>query len=116
MDPGIMHQVKQLYEVDKLSQRQIATQLGISRKRVLRILRGERVSKPIRETIFKPYERLVQEWYREYPFLRVTQVYERLKGYGYPGGYDTVKIHTQSLRRKKKRWFHELEFLPGEEA
>jgi transposase len=116
MDPGIMHQVKQLYEVDKLSQRQIATQLGISRKRVLRILRGERVSKPPRETIFKPYERLVQEWYREYPFLRVTQVYERLKGYGYIGGYDTVKVHTQSLRRKKKRWFHELEFLPGEEA
>jgi len=116
MDPGIINQVKQLYEVEKLSQRQIVTQLGISRKRVLRILRGERVNTPIRETIFKPYERLVQECYREYPFLRVTQVYERLKGCGYTGGYDTVKVHTQSLRKKKSGWFHELEFLPGEEA
>ncbi len=116
MDPGIMHQVKQLYEVEKLSQRQIATQLGISRKKVLRILRDDGVRKPQRETIFKPYERLVQEWYKEYPFLRVTQAYERLKGYGYSGGYDTVKIHTHSLRKKKTGWFHELEFLPGEEA
>lgn len=116
MDTGIMHQVKQLYEVEKLSQRQIATQLGISRKTVLRILGEGGVRKLLRETIFKPYERLVEEWYKEYPFLRVTQVYERLKGYGYSGGYDTVKVHTQSLRRKKTRWFHELEFLPGEEA
>ncbi len=116
MDPGITHQVKQLYEVEKLSQRQIATQLGISRKTVLRILREDGVKRPPRETIFKPYERLVQEWYREYPFLRVTQVYERLKGYGYSGGYDTIKVYTQSLRRKKRGWFHELEFLPGEEA
>jgi transposase len=116
MESGITHQVKQLYEVEKLSQRQIATKLGVSRKKVLRILQGEEVRKPARETIFKPYERLVQEWYREHPFLRVTQVYERLKGYGYSGGYDTVKIHTQSLRKKKSGWFHELEFLPGEEA
>ncbi len=116
MDSGIMHQVKQLYEVEKLSQRQIAIKLGISRKTVLRILREDGVKTSPRETIFKPYERLVEEWYKEYPFLRVTQVYERLKGYGYSGGYDTVKIHTQPLRRKKKRWFHELEFLPGEEA
>ena len=100
MESGITHQVKQLYEVEKLSQRQIATKLGVSRKKVLRILQGEEVRKPARETIFKPYERLVQEWYREHPFLRVTQVYERLKGYGYSGGYDTVKIHTQSLRKK----------------
>jgi DNA-binding transcriptional regulator LsrR (DeoR family) len=41
MDSGTTHQVKQLYEVEKLSQRQIATQLGISRKTVLRILREE---------------------------------------------------------------------------
>ena len=69
MDSGITHQVKQLYEVEKLSQRQIAAQLGISRKKVLRILRQERVNKPLRERIFKPYERLVQEWYKEYPFF-----------------------------------------------
>lgn len=116
MDSNITHQVKQLYEVEKLTQRQIATTLGISRKRVVRILREDGVRKPPRETIFKPYERLVQEWYREYPFLRVTQVYERLKGYGYSGGYDTLKVYTQSLRKKKTGWFHELEFLPGEEA
>ena len=116
MEPGIMHQVKQLYEVEKLSQRQIAGKLGISRKTVLRILREDGIRKPLRETIFKPYERLVQQWYREYPFLKVTQAYERLKGYGYSGGYDIVKLHTQSLRKKKTGWFHELEFLPGEEA
>ena len=116
MDRGISHRVKYLYEVEGLSLRQIAQKLEISRKKVSRIIHQESLVKPPRETIIKPYERLVREWYREYPFLKATQVYERLKTYGFPGSYDTVKVYTRPFRKKKPRWFHELEFLPGEEA
>lgn len=48
--------------------------------------------------------------------LRATQVYERLKAYGYQGGYGMVSVHTGKLRKKRHEAYHELEFLPGEEA
>jgi transposase len=68
------------------------------------------------ESILKPYVRLIGEWYRQYPFLRATQVYERLKSYGFTGSYPTVSIFTQRYRQKRSPGYHELEFLPGEEA
>jgi len=116
MDPAMLNQVRHLYEVERLSQRQVAEKLGISRKRVSRLLHPESLKKPFRETIFQSFDRLVREWYREHPSLKATQVYERLKTYGFPGGYETVKRHTRDLRKKQRRWFHELDFLPGEEA
>lgn len=116
MESGVVHQVQQLYEVEKLSLRQIAQKLAVSRKRISRIVKAESLKKPDREGLCKPYERLIREWYQEYPFLRATQVYERLRSYGFLGGYGTVKRHTQALRRRKSPGFHELEFLPGEEA
>jgi transposase len=116
MDLGIVQQVRHLYEVEHLSMRQIAEKLGISRKRVFRMIHERSLLKPPPESILKPYERLIHQWYKDYPFLKATQVYERLKGYGFMGCYGTVKVYTRSLRKKKLGWFHELEFLPGEEA
>jgi len=116
MDASVISQVRHLYEVERLSQRQVAKTMGISRKRVSKIIRVERIVKPPQESIMKPYMRLVDEWYKEYPFLKATQVYGRLKSYGFKGSYPTVSIYTQRYRRKKVRAYHELEFLPGEEA
>jgi transposase len=61
-------------------------------------------------------DRLIREWYQEYPFLKATQAYERLKSYGFAGCYETVKRYTRPLRQQRPQGFHELEFLPGEEA
>jgi hypothetical protein len=116
MEDGLINQVRHLYEVERLSLRQIAQKLAISRKRVSRIIHGASLVKTPAEPIIKPYERLIGQWYKEYPFLRATQIYERLKGYGFGGCYETVKRHTRALRTRKSRWFHELDFLPGEEA
>lgn len=41
MDPAMLNQVRHLYEVERLSQRQVAEKLGISRKRVSRLLHPE---------------------------------------------------------------------------
>jgi len=109
-------QIRHLYEVEKLSMRQIAKKLGISRKRIQRVIHPESRRKTSRPTLLQPYERLIQEWYGQYPFLKAIQVFERLKGYGFPGGYGTVKRHTRPLRTRKTPGFHELTFLPGEEA
>ena len=104
-----------LLEVEHLSIRQIAEHLSISRKRIMRVMGDTPVC--TRPSIIEPYERLIQEWYRQYPRLKAIQVLERIRSYGFTGGYTTVKRYTRTLRRKKKRQaYHELILLPGEEA
>ncbi len=116
MDSMTIQQVRQLYEVERLSLRQIVQKLQISRKAVSRIIQDPPLKKPTRKFLCQPYDRLIREWYQEYPFIKATQVYERLKSYGFPGGYGTVKRYTRPLRQKRSPGFHELTFLPGEEA
>jgi transposase len=116
MDPIFYGQVRHLYEVERLSMRQIAKKLGVSRKRVGRLIRNEKITRPLPESILKPYERLIEQWYQEYPFLKASQVYQRLKAYEFQGSYTTVSLHTQKYRQKKRQAYHELTFLPGEAA
>jgi len=116
MEDSLRIRVRHLREVEGLSMRQIAEKLNLGRKKVWRVLRGEKMRKPAGSSILRPYERLIEEWFREYPMLKATQVYERLKSYGYEGCYGTVKLGTQRWRQKRGESFHELEFLPGEEA
>lgn len=118
MDEELRSRIRHLYEVEHLSLTQIGTMLGISRKKVTRILRAAQgIELPRRESIMGPYERLVQQWYSEYPCLKAIQVLERLRSYGFNGGYTSVKEYTRSFRKKRRvTFYHELEFLPGEEA
>ncbi len=116
MEPMVENQVKHLYEVEHLSIRQIAKQLRMARKTVGRVVRNERVMRSYPDSILRPYERLIDQWYQEYPFLRASQVYERLQSYGFKGSYGTVSVWTRKYRQKKRQAYHELTFLPGEEA
>jgi len=111
----VLHQIQQLYEVERLSQRQIAKKLQISRKVVSRIIQRQSLKKPPPQVLCQPYDRLIREWYQEYPFLQATQVYERLKSYEFPGCYGTVKRYTRPLRQRRPQGFHELTFFPGED-
>lgn len=116
MDKALDSQVRHLYEVEGLKMRQIARELKISRKRVSRIIKGDQGVRPSPDPILKPYERLIAEWYKEHPCLRATQVYGRLRTYGFSGSYPTVSKYTQSYRQKRTKSYHELSFLPAEEA
>ena len=116
MDEGLLNQVRHLREVEELSIRQIADLLGLSRKKVARLIDHGGIVKKKRAGLMDPYEQLVQDWYETYPSLKATQVFDRLQTYGYTGHYTTVKEYTQRFRRKRKRMYHELSFLPGEEA
>lgn len=115
MDETRRIECRRLWEVERLTMRQIAAQLGMGRKTVSRILRPlpPRPSKP---SIIAPYERLIAEWYKATPALMAIQVLQRLRGYGYTGGYGAVKQATMGFRKKRTPAFFELEFLPGEEA
>jgi transposase len=116
MEPMVWNQIKHLYDVEKLSIRQIAQKLRRARKTVARVIHNERVMRSFPDSMLRPYERLIDQWYQEYPFLKASQVYERLKSYGFQGSYNTVSVWTQRYRQRKKQAYHELTFLPGEEA
>lgn len=116
MDEALQSQARHLYAVERLSIRQVSQKLGISRKKASRLISTDALERRVPEPIIRPYEGLIHEWYREYPFLQAIQVYERLREYGFTGGYTAVKEHTLSFRKKKRRAYHELEFLPGQEA
>lgn len=116
MSESLESHVRHLYEVEGLSHRQIAHQLGLSRKKVARLLRGAGVRKRAAQSIVAPYGRLIAEWYRQYPSLKAIQILERLRSHGFTGGYTSVKDFTRPFRQKPKRAYHELVFLPGEEA
>ncbi len=117
MEETLQSQARQLYEVEKLSLTQTSEVLGVSRKKVTRLIRQDDLKRNTGDGIIKPYERLICEWYKERPFLQAIQVLQRLREYGYKGGYTAVKRYTRQFRgRTKKEAYHELEFLPGEEA
>jgi len=107
-----------LREVEKLSLRQIGKDMGIDRNRVSRILRESNIStKPIaRPSIIEPYKALISEWYKERPYLKAIQIYEKLQSYGFKGSYPTAVEYTKKYRREKQPVYHTLDFLPGQEA
>lgn len=116
-DQSRINQVKHLYEVEHLTMRQIAQMLRMCTKTISCIITGkERPKKERKPSLIYPFLRLITEWYEKYPSLKATQVYERLKGYGYQGGYGMVSVYSQKHRKKTQEIYHELEFLPGEEA
>lgn len=120
MNEELEKTVLQLYTVEKLTIRQIWKRLGIGRDRVSRIIQGaggNAKKLKDRELIIDKYKSIIGEWYKEHPYLKALQVYERLKGYGYTGSYRVVALYTADrYRTKKKEKYHALEFLPGEEG
>lgn len=116
-EEAVIQRILQLREVEKLSLRQIAQALGISRKRVSRILKGAGMARPLaKKSVLDEYIHLICHWYKQYPKLKALQVYERLKSYGYSGSYPTVALFTKKYRKPKGEAYHPLIFLPGEEA
>ena len=117
-DEEIIQQVLHLRDVEKLSIRQIARQMGIDRKRLRRILQRSQEDAVVlaKATNLDSFMSLIGEWYSKHPHLQAQQVYERLKDYGYSGGYTCVKLATLGYRRPAKTAYHPLVFNPGQEA
>jgi len=114
----MFQRVLHLRHTEKLSQRQIASIIGISRRRIKGMLdKSVLQGKPItRKSILDEYAHLVSHWYKQYPRLQAVQVYERLKSYGYQGSYPQVARLTRKFRQPKPVAYHSLTFLPGQES
>lgn len=118
MDEAIKERILHLYIVEKLSTRQIALRLHIGRKAAAGVINSNTSPKTEIQKVsnLDQYKPLIGQWYKEYPLLKSKQIYERLKEYGYKGGYRTVSKYTLQYRQKKSEYYHALTFVPGEEA
>ena len=61
-DEEIRIQARHLHEVEGLSFRQIGGLLGVSRKKISRLLSAPAPKKPEKKLLIRPYERLIEEW------------------------------------------------------
>lgn len=79
-EEALIQRVLHLRQVEKLSQRQIATALNIGRKRVKQILQdGDCAQVVAKKSILDDYLQLITHWYQQYPRLKAIQIYERLR-------------------------------------
>jgi transcriptional regulator with XRE-family HTH domain len=116
-EEALIQRVLHLRQVEKLSQRQIAAELKIGRKRVRQILQGKDCAHAVvKKSILDEYRQLVAHWYQQYPRLKAIQIHERLRTYGYSGSYASVARLSLEYRKPRQAAYHPLEFLPGEEA
>lgn len=113
-----IQRVLYLWSVEKLSRRQIAKEIRMSRRRVARIVDSDTsCAQPIaKKLLLDEYMHLIAHWFKQHPRLQAKQVYARLIEYGYKGSYPSVVLVSKEYRKKKVSAYHPLTFLPGEEA
>jgi len=106
-----------LRDVLGLSFYQIQDRTGISRKRASRIYRGSYPDqKERRGFLLDEYRSLIGEWFKEHPTLKAQQAHGWLRTRGVKISYPAVVKYTREFRKKAPKAYHQLTFLPGEEA
>ena len=126
VDTDTYRMIRRLYTVDGLSQRQIAKQLGVSRKTVRKycngsVLPGNRKDyqiekNPLRVAIENEIIKIINE-HKEAPSkqkLNAKVIWQMLIKSGYSVGASTVREYIQEMRIDKPEIFIPLEFEPGE--
>lgn len=86
------------------SQRWIAKKLGIHRDTVKKYITEKKPpryrKRKRRESILAPYHQLIRDWLAEDDFS-ATWIFDKLKGLGYTGGYDTVRCFVRDIKEQR---------------
>lgn len=118
MDVQIWAEIRRLKEVERLSEREIAARLSVSRGKVRRALNAFPTQKnPWQRTskldAFKP---VIDDILDEYPKLSGVRIFEELRAKGYSGGISTLKNYLVKQRGQHREAYVRYETAPGEEA
>lgn len=110
------------------SRRQVARELGHSRKTVDKALKyrlppGYQLSAPRSKPVLDPVKPILDAWLEQNKTARRKQrqsakkMYERLRDeYGFTGHYGTVRRYVKDATHRQKEVFMPLQFEPGQEA
>lgn len=117
-----MSQISTVQELHKLgwSNRKIASELGINRKTVARVLKalkeGKRIALPqVIQSKCLPYKKIIEE--KLLKDLSAQRIYQDLKReFAFSHSYESVKRFVNKLRTNEQKVFARLETSPGHEA
>ena len=110
------------------SQRDVAKELGHSRKTVVKALKfrlppGYQLTEPREKPVIEPVRHIIDAWLEQNKTARRKQrqtamkIYERLRDeYSFEGHYGTVQRYVKEAANRQKEVFMPLQFAPGEEA
>ena len=102
------------------SMRWIAKKLGIHRNTVKKYITKKKLpqyhQQKRRESILTPFQPMIREWLDQDDY-RATWIFDKIKGLGYSGGYDTVRYFVRDVKQKKSRQAYiRFETEPGRQA
>lgn len=116
MDYETFCKLRKMYDQDKLKSSQIAKELGLDQRTVIRWI-GEESYRPRKSTvgisILAPYKDEINRMLEKHPYT-ATQVFQQLQELNYEGSYNTVKRFVRKVRPKRSAAYLKLSFAPGE--
>ena len=115
-DAALKERILYLLEIEKLSRNEVMRQLKVGTRRLKRLLSGLSLARRKKPSSLEAFRPLLDQWYGLYPRLQATQIHRRLEEYGYKGGRSSVERFTRGWRIKKPLVYHQLDFIPGQEA
>lgn len=122
LDPAIQAEILRLHFSEGLSRNQIARQLKVNRKTVVKVINRRSVAtsrKPParRGSILRPYYPRIEKLLEDAPGRSCVNILQRLRQAGYQGGISVLRNYVRTIRPSPpKRAFLELDFAPGEAA
>jgi len=120
MKVGLWAEIRRLKEIEKLSHRAIARQLGCCAKTVKKALALERPpdrqSQPTSSSLLDPYKPRIDALLAHAPELSAVRVLEEIRRgeQGYPGGVSLVRRYLRQVRPPRGRIYQEVDWQPGE--
>lgn len=117
MDVSQWAEIRRLYEVEKLSQSQIARHLGCHRRTVRRaIAQTEPPTTTPRVSILDPYKSTIDRLIKESPDLSAVRICEKISQgeNGYRGSVILVRRYVHTIRPAKGRVYQEVRHEPGQ--
>lgn len=122
LDPKTQVKILQLHYTEGLSRRKIATQLGVNRKSVSKVIARRTVvlhgqPRQRRETLLQPHYERIDKLLAVAPGRSAVNILHKLRPAGYQGGITILRDYLRSIRAPPpKEAFNELSFAPGEAA
>lgn len=116
MDYETFCKIKKMYDQDKLKSSQIAKELGLDQRTVIRWIQEEcyRPRKPTAgASLLSPFKQEINRMLEKHPYT-ATQIFQQIQELNYEGSYNTVKRYVGKVRPKRSPAFLKLAFAPGE--
>jgi len=113
-------EILRLFHAEGMSMREIATNVGVHRETVARVVETEHKGPPVRvkrQSIADPYIGFLLDTLEKYPRIKASRLYAMAKARGYPGRPDHFRAVVRQLRpRKPAEAYLRLETPCGQQA